>query len=241
MRPPRLLVVAAAAALLAGTAGSAALFPSAAVAGDTGPSLTIKETPKRAIYHDDIGPDVGDVVRHTGRLTGSDGAPVSGATVTLQRRLAGEAEWSTIADDTTDDDGRYTIRTDVAGNASYKVVHDDEVSPVESGEVTLEAMRDFNAVLVEKKRTAVLKGNINPGWDGKVVRWERKTCKSCSWHVVDRAEAGDNGAWRFAGKYPPIGDTWYYRATLHGTEDFVDSVSAMLITDRVQGRRPALG
>lgn len=239
MRPPRVLAGAAAAALLAGIAGAAAAFPSSAVAGDT-TTISIKEAPKRAIFHDDIGPDVGDVVQHAGKLTGSDGAPIAGATVTLQRQPAGEAEWAAIAEDTTNDNGRYVLRTDVVGNALYKVVYDDELgAAIESGEVKLEAMRDFNAVLVEKKRTAVLKGNINPGWGGKAVHWERKKCKSCSWHVVERAKAGDHGAWRFSGSYPPIGDTWYYRATIRGTTDFVDSVSAMLITDRVQGRQPA--
>ena len=58
-------------------------------------------------------------------------------------------------------------------------------------------MRDFNAQLVEKDKKAVLKGNINPGWDNKTVAWEKRTCKSCKWKTIDTAKSGDNGSWSF--------------------------------------------
>lgn len=210
----------------------------AVAAGGTPAQLSIRQSPDRGIYHDEIGPRAADVVEHTGRLTTTDGSPVADATVTLERRLSGETGWTALEDDTTDAQGRYTFRSDIAGNASYHVVSgQDGLEPSASGEVLLEAMRDFNAVLVEKDHRAVLKGNLNPGWDRKIVRWQKKRCKGCSWRTVDKARSGDHGSWRFSGQYPRLGDTWYYRARIKGTDDFVASVSAMLITTRVAGRQ----
>ena len=216
--------------VLVALAASGLVAP-AAVAAET--QLTIEGTPKRGIYHDEIGPQTtADLVRHRGTLTTTSGDPVPAAEVTLHRKLAGEVEWVELADDTTNSNGQYTFFTDIAGTARYKVTYQEGADTVESGEAPLKAMRDFNAVLVEKERVAILKGNVNPGWDNKVVRWEKKGCKSCAWKVVGKKRTGDNGSWRFAGGYPPSGQRWRFRATIEGTSEFVRSFSAQLITTR---------
>lgn len=227
-----MLIILVLAAPLFGVAGPAS------AAEDT--QLTIAGKPKRGVYHDDIGPKTTpDVVRHQGKLTTAGGAPVANAPVQLQRQLVG-GEWAT-QDGVTDEEGRYKFLTYIEGNASYKVVFagDALYNPAESGIVKLKAMRDFNAELVEKKSHAVFKGNINPGWDNKVVVWQRKTCKSCSWKQVDKARSGDNGAWSFRGAYPPLNKKWVYRARIEGTDEFVESFSARLITTTTAGRERA--
>jgi hypothetical protein len=161
---------------------------------------------------------------------------VVGATVQLQRKLVG-GEWES-RNTTTDVEGRYEFFSYIEGNARYQVAYagDATYAPAQSGRVKVKAMRDFNAELVEKKRYALLSGDINPGWENKVVRWERKTCTSCSWKKVDQQRSGDNGSWSFRGNYPPVNKKWSYRATIDGTDLFVRSYSGRLITSTVPGK-----
>lgn len=204
--------------------------------------ITIEGKPKRGVFHDDIGPSsTPDVVRHRGRLTTAGGAPVAGALIQLHRRLVGGG-WQTFAEDAvTDEEGRYEFLSRIEGNARYRVTYagDPTYAPSQSGEVKVKAMRDFNAQLDKKKGYVLFKGDINPGWGNKLVRWERKTCKSCSWQKVDQQRSGDNGSWSFRGKYPPVNKKWIYRAAIDGSDLFVKSYSARLITTTIPGRQPA--
>lgn len=234
MRVTQLLGVLIPLVLLAPVAG---VVGTASAAEST--SITITGKPRVGVFADDIGPDsTPDVVRHRGRLTTAGGAPVAGATVQLQRKLVG-GEWESM-NRQTDAEGRYEFLTGIEGNARYQVAYagDATYAPSQSGQVKVKAMRDFNAVLVKKERYALFKGNINPGWGKKVVRWERKTCKSCSWKKVDQQRSGDNGSWSFRGNYPPVNKKWTYRATIDGTDLFVRSYSARLITTTTPADRP---
>lgn len=228
MRSLRLLAL----PLLVALAASVGLVSPAAAA--TATQLSIEGAPRLGIFHDEIGPKTADVVRHRGQLTTTGDEPVDGATVMLERQLRGSGEWVEVEEDTTNAEGTYRFFTHIVGNARYRVSYagDAVYDPSTSAEAPLGAMRDFNAVLEEKERSAVLKGNINPGWDGKVVRWQKRTCTSCPWRTVDRERSGENGSWSFRGDYPPAGKKWFYRAAIDGTTDFVKSVSAMLITTR---------
>ena len=232
MRLSRALAVLVPVVLLAPVAG--VVTPASAATPTT---ISIAGKPDTAIYHDDIGPKTADVVRHRGQLAAVGGEPIDGATVVLARQMPG-GEWTELDEDVTNADGRYEFLTYVAGNAEYRVTYtgDAEYTGSKSGVHRLKAMRDFNAVLVEKPKSAVLKGNINPGWDNKVVTWQRKTCKACGWKKVDQAKSGDNGAWAFTASYPPLGKKWRYRATIDGDQDFVKSFSAMLVTTTTAGR-----
>ena len=204
--------------------------------------LTIKGRPGLGVYHDDIGPDsTPDVVRHRGRLT-ADGAPVVGASVHLQRKLVG-GEWLTVERAAeTDDEGRYVFLTAIEGNARYRASYEGDVGTAVpaavSGVVRLKAMRDFNADLVEKERKAILKGDINPGWEQRIVQWQRRKCKGCDWKTIAEQRSGDNGTWRFAGAYPPVGKKWVYRAAIGATDEFVRSYSAKLVTTTTPAREP---
>ena len=231
-------VTAASAALLmvvVVTVGGALASTAAAA---TATQVSIAGKPKLAVYHDGAGGKTADVVRHRGALTTTDGAPVAGATVTLERKLASDADWTALGDKTTDANGKYTFYSYVAGNARYKVsfAGDATNAASESADVPLKAMRDFNAKVVEKNRFAVLKGNINPGWEHKVVHWEGRRCKTCAWGTIDKARAGSTGSWAFRAPYAPAGKKWYFRATIDGTEDFVKSYSATLTTTTKRAR-----
>jgi hypothetical protein len=222
--------------LCAPVAGAVGTTASAA----TATQISITGTPRTAVYHDEAGPKTPDVVQHKGKLTTADGTPVAGAEVHLERKLTGE-DWVTLEyaePQTTNAKGVYRLASYVAGNARYRVSYagDSIYAPAVSGLAKLRAMRDFNAVLVEKERSAVLKGNINPGWDNKIVTWERKTCKTCSWKAIDKERSGDSGRWSFSAAYPPLGKKWNYRATIPGTKDFVRSVSAGLSTTTTAAR-----
>lgn len=204
----------------------------------TATQISISSAPKVGVYHDKAGGQTADVTRQRGALTQADGTPVAGATVTLERKLSSDADWIALGDKKTDADGRYTFYSYVEGNAQYKVsfVGDAINAPSESLPVRLEAMRDFNAKVVEKTRYAILKGNINPGWGRKVVHWQKKTCESCKWKTVGKDRAGKDGEWSFQGAYAPIGKHWYFRATLAKTEDFETSYSDTLITTTKRAR-----
>lgn len=203
--------------------------------------LTLTGGPAKGVYYDQAGPDsTPDVVRHRGRLT-ADGEPVADATVYLERTLVGGTPW--FVEETTDAEGRYRFRTKIEGNATYRVTYDDNgdgVVTAESRTLGLKAMRDFNAgAPIVRKEKAILKGNINPGWENRVVHWERKKCRTCRWREVVKQRSGDNGSWRFAGSYPPVGEKWVYRAWLARTDTFVKSYSARMVTTTTPAREPA--
>ena len=204
-------------------------------------TITMAGAPRVGIYHDEIGKKTSDVFRHKGRLTTSAGDPIDGATIYLERMLTTDADWVRFTPGTdvvTDADGSYTFFTYVDGNAKYRTVYEGDgvYSAATSAVQPLKAMRDFNSELVEKKDAAILKGRINPDWDNKTVQWQKRTCKSCPWKVVDQAKSGDNGSWSFAGGYPPLGKKWYFRAVVAKTSDFVTSYSARLTTTTTPSR-----
>lgn len=237
MRPARALTVLLPVVLLAPVTGT---LSTATAAEST--VLTISDRPDPAIYHDEIGPATADVVRHAGKLTTAGGDPVAAATVSLWRQLPG-GEWIEFDKDAiTNAKGRYVFESYAESNADYQVRYaGDEITYTSTESVIepLRVMRDFNAVLVEKPQRAILKGNINPGWNNKLVQWQHKKCATCSWRVIAKAKSGDKGGWSFEGRYPRVGKKWFYRATIAGTEQFAKSVSATLITTTTPADRLA--
>lgn len=204
----------------------------AAAAEDT--KITITGKPDPAVYFDEVGPAAADVIRHRGKLETAAGEPLVGETVTLTRTPANGK--TATASKETGAEGRYEFLTEAQGNARYRVSYDgDEITynDSESAVDQVNVMRDFNARVVKKERKAVLKGNINPGWNNKIVRWQHKRCERCKWQVIARRKTGDKGAWRFDAAYPPsVGKEWFYRATIPGDDSFIRSFSAELKTFR---------
>lgn len=193
------------------------------------------------VYYDGVGPGKNfrpgpDQVGFAGRLTAID-VPLPDQTLALERRPAGSDTWTAIATKVTGADGWTTFYTKVVGNADYRITYaGDETYPPATGEaMPLVAMRDFNAVMVKRRGTPYLRGDINPGWGRKAVSWQRKTCAGCAWRTLATRQAGSTGSWEFRAAYPPTGKKWYFRARLAATTAFTVSLSAVLRTTTIPG------
>ena len=199
------------------------------------------------VFFDSSGPAIPeDTFAITGRLTEDTGDQgLAGQTVVLVRKKKTETLSRVVATTTTDDDGTYRFTAQrVVGSAAYRVDFDgdgvtynasssmDDVDPV----VVL-AMRDLNATKKKVKGKLYFRGTANPGWGGKKVTLQRKTCSSCSWRTVTSKAAGSRGAWSFRVGYPAkVGPVWTYQAVLAASGDFEKSYSAQLTTRRVYAR-----
>jgi hypothetical protein len=198
------------------------------------------------VYHDDVGPEgARDVVGIAGRLlTSAAREPLVGHPVTLQRKLVRVPGWTDVETRETRPArgerpaGWAVFFTDIVGNARYRVAFAGDASY--AGSVTdtmpVDAMRDFNARKVERGERVWLKGNINPGWEDRPVAWQKKRCRGCGWRTIDTERSGDTGRWRFRAGYPPLGDTWRFRARLKATPMFVESTSSVLVTRTLRTR-----
>lgn len=185
----------------------------------------------------------GGLVKIAGQVVVDDGAgdtgAIPGATVALARQWAGSDAWEDLGTAVTDDTtGTYTFTETAKANATYKVTYAGETRAdgtdnfIFSGsEMTraVSVMRDLNAQELEKGNRLYFKGNVDPGWGGKVIKLQRKTCKSCAWKAYDKQLTGSTGSWKFRVGAPRTG-SWYFRAKVAGTTDFITSYSAVLRT-----------
>jgi hypothetical protein len=160
--------------------------------------------------------------------------PVAGAEVTLERMLAPGTTWHALDTVTTDANGVAAFSTPVRGNGAYRAEYAGDVAlaAATAAPVPLDAMRDFNAEVAQTRTGVFLHGNVNPGWGRHRVSWQRRTCDSCDWRTLSTARTSRTGAWRFQGAWSREGRTWWFRAKLAGTAEFVTSTSSMLVTSR---------
>ena len=199
------------------------------------------------IYTDHIGPRVpNDRVGFAGRLLSAKGKPIPNETLTLQRRLRGQRSWTAIDKMRTGKAGSARpgwaiFHTNVVGNGRYRVRYagDAKHAPSHSAPMRLRAMRDLNARLVQRgkgtHKKAFLRGNVNPGWAGKPIIWQRKKCRTCHWrNIAHRRTSPKIARWRFRGAYPPLHHTWFFRAKVRRTDRFVASYSRILRTRSVK-------
>lgn len=230
MRTSRPLGFLLSAALVGSTPIVLAAGPAAAATDST---LTGERQFKVGTYHDNKGPSLkDDTVGYGGKLT-SGGEPVTGATVGLERKLAGQDEWKAIDDTTTDGEGIAVFTTDVAGNAKYRLVFDGDAehAAATSPALKLKAMRDFNARTSKKHGRLHLLGDLNPGWGHHKVTLQKRTSKHGKWHNVGHDRTNGKGHWNFRVGYPPRrGQDWYFRAKIKGGGGFISSTSAVLHT-----------
>lgn len=161
---------------------------------------------------------------------------VDGQTLQLEQRSAGSDTWAETGTQLTNASGEVEFSLSARSNSTLRIVYDggsyDEtlsLHPSESAERASKVMRDLQAEDLKKNNRIYLKGNVNPGWGGKTITLQRKTCKSCAWKVYDKQRTGDNGSWRFHTPAPRRG-SWYFRAKVAGTTEFVTSYSGRLRT-----------
>lgn len=220
--------------------GSLFVAAPAVGAGTTPTSIAIEHKMKKGIFYDEVGPDMSedgarDVAGYAGRLTDAGtGEPLNGMTLVLERKLFDEDSWTAVGEGVTQTvemrdqmvDGVATVFTPVVATAKYRFTYAGDVTyaPSESATKALKAMRDFNAVVFEKKGQPYLKGNINPGWGGKKVSFQKK--KGSKWVTIKTQKATKSGGFKFRGSYPPrLGMTWKFRARIPKSKGYVESVS----------------
>jgi hypothetical protein len=153
----------------------------------------------------------------------------AGATVTLLRRPAGSSNWSRIGRDKTSHTTKPTYAFSVLarGNASYRVRF--------AGTRRLQPSRAQARVLVHRRvpshlrhpRPDVVKlvGHVEPAWRHRHVRLVKRSCRSCSWHVVRQHRTNGRSHFRFGLRAPRSG-SWYFRVRVPGTSRFAPSISA---------------
>jgi hypothetical protein len=231
MRSSRLLSFVLAVALL-GLPGLVLGAGSASAAVAVQPTLLIDSGPSPQVY--------GELFQVAGKVEYVDPAtqttqPAAGQVLHLERRWNGTDAFAEIAALTTDASGVAIFDLSAGANATYRLRYDGaalspEVSlnPGMSSERASKVMRDLGAK--EPKdgtNRIVFKGNVNPGYGHKVVKLQRKTCKSCAWKSFDKEKTASNGSWSFVTPTPRNG-SWYYRTVAKGSTKFVKSKSPIL-------------
>ena len=192
------------------------------------------------VYFDQAGPAIPeDTHRVEGRLT-STGVGLPDQSLSLLRRLKTQKTFVEVDTTTTDAEGRYVFRRQVKGGAVYQVTYAGDgvtylptSSPVTS---LLPAMRDFNATKRKVDGKLFFRGNINPGWNNRTIKLQKKACGTCAWRTVASKATGSTGAWSFRVSYPQrVGPVWRWQAVIAATGNFEKSYSAVLTTRRVYG------
>lgn len=202
------------------------------------PTLAIESQYANAIYADPIGPaGIRDTVGFAGVLTDVADQPVVGQELVLERRLTNQADFEPVGSGVTDSNGRVVLYVPAQGNAVYRFTYAGDgvtYDPAVSANKALKVQRDFNARKVTNKGNIFLRGNINPGWGGRNVTLQKKSCGTCAWKNVGGAKSSATGAWSLRAAYPPLGKVWRFRARIPAEGLFVASTSAVLITKTIR-------
>lgn len=211
-----------------------------AVAAGTAYSSTVTMSmPTLAVF--DRGFAIRGQVQVTNTADPDDMGALAGAEVELLRQWAGADRWVSVGTTTTnqDDTPTYTFRPTAKRNARWKVVYaGKDADPLQPLDYSVEpsattkgqkVMRDLNARDVQRNGRIYLKGNVDPGWGGKVVYLQRKTCKRCTWKAFDKQRSTSTGGFRFHTPAPRDG-SWYFRAKVPAAGSFTTSYSGVLRT-----------
>ena len=194
--------------------------------------------PSRAIYK--------HAMSVTGRLEAQSQvdqtkyAPVDGQTVTLQRKLVGESDFSSVDDAVTDASGEVSFSAPAVKNARYQLVYAGgtytfsdgtsvDLAPSTSTPRGIQVYRDLHEHDVQKGGKIFLAGNVDPGWGGKTIYLQRKTCAKCAWKAYTKQQTTSTGGWRFRTPAPAHG-SWYWRAYVPASSDYLKTTSAILRT-----------
>jgi hypothetical protein len=214
--------------------------------------LTTANPTDIGVFYDGVGPGIDeDTLRVSAQLLDSDQSPIVDAPVVLERKIAGTA-WATMRTKNTDETGAVSFSQQVKGTARYRVTYAGDDTNIGSSATTgawsqdstvpwtILAMRDFNATFRKSKGRLYFQGNINPGWGGRRIALQRKTCASCAFKTVAAKKTGAGGGWSFRAYYPAkVGPTWTYQAVIAAERPFIRSYSATLTTRRTYARGAA--
>lgn len=195
-------------------------------------------TSEVTVHSTAVAPRYGSPFKLEGQVVADDGAGgsgyLTGVTVVLSRQWKGSDAWTEIGTATTDaTTGNYVFQQTAEKNATYKVTYAGETIPQGSDNVVVagseatkvqNVMRHLHDKGVKKSGKLFLVGNVDPGWGGKPILLQRRSCLTCQWKAVDKQRTSSNGAFRFRMLTRSGGD-YYYRAKVAGTTDYVTSYS----------------
>lgn len=199
--------------------------------------VVIDRAPAKQVYGHDV--KVSGVLQAQ-RPTDGAWLTVDGQTLHLEQQKAGAAGFTEVDSQVSDATGAVEFVIPAKVSSKLRIRYDGGTYP--DPQLTLTAsmseakkskvMRDLGAREPKDGGRIVFKGNVNPGYGGKVVFLQRKTCKSCTWKAFDKTRTAGNGAWSFVVPAPRTG-SWYFRAKASESTKFVTSYSPVLRTFRL--------
>lgn len=211
MRVRRLLAAAITVGLVAPTAAivsTSGTSASAAVA-----TTVVSAYADRPIVYSSASPAVfGDTLYAGVDVTSADGTNITTGSITIQRQIAGQSTWDTVATSSTP----YLYNSDMkaAGNAIYRITYSGggNYSP-SVAEVAVKVTRKVDIQTISGRR-AGLKGKIKPA--GKVkIKVERKYGKK--YKSYRKAKSNKKGRFQIFLPAPRTGKI-HYRITFAGNK-----------------------
>ena len=163
--------------------------------------------------------------------------------ITLQRRMAGATNWTTVATDS--DDGLFRFATGSKGVARYRIsyngaAYDSATSfaPTAKHRV-IKGSRHPHSKGVKSGGRLYYRGNVDPGWGRKPVTIQKKSCKSCGWRGYKTVRTSSTGGYSVR-IYAPYSGRWYFRSVVKATKPrFVQATGGVIYTYRARTARGA--
>lgn len=217
---------------LVGSTAAAVATASPAAAGGTETRIVGSDGPAwltASGYQDQPGP-----VMYNGNVSLSinvettSGQQVYDGTLTVQRQLAGQSTWTTVATR----DVAYLYETIQAkGNAVYRVLYSGSGSySASSSDAGLKVQRDLNAEVVSGDRLGI-KGKVAPKYAKKKIVVQKKVGKAWKRYSVVRTDGKSRYFARLAAPRRS-GSKIFYRLVVPGGGGFAASKSATYYTQR---------
>ncbi|GAC1410380.1 MAG: hypothetical protein NVSMB57_04090 [Actinomycetota bacterium] len=135
-----------------------------------------------------------------GTLTGN-GNGVGSKTVRIERRSAGSRAFGSIANVTTDNDGKFVYNFNPSTTSEYRAVFEKSgpylasTSRVQKISVGVSIPTSVSSTSLRRGQTFTIRGNVWPGHAGKPVQLQ--TYNNRGWHTVSTQKLGRNSSFSF--------------------------------------------
>jgi hypothetical protein len=153
----------------------------------------------------------------------------------LQRRLAGQASWTSVATGpVSSSNATVVFTTKAVANAAYRVHYaggtlsggSTQISPSTSAAKALKVFRNLGAKSKKAGRsTFSFYGKVSPKYKGKITI-QRNT--GGKWKNFATTRTNNKSAWSVRVPAKPTDGKWRYRAFIAGNKQFLKSYSAVL-------------
>jgi hypothetical protein len=94
----------------------------------------------------------------------------------------------------------------------------------EAGDTEPLPERTITSRVTDVKNRLVLRGDVDPGHEERIVVIQKRGCKSCSWFVFRKVRADDEGRFRVRIDAPRKG-SWFWRAAVREYGGYAASYS----------------